>query len=76
MVRGVVAFYLDHRVLGRVAKYGTHYATEFNKNDEEHLRRATSAILRSSGRTLIPNAFCAILRKVVGVVSLVTILVP
>ncbi|KAI6158098.1 hypothetical protein BKA82DRAFT_4326253 [Pisolithus tinctorius] len=63
VVGGAVAFYLDHHVLARVAKYGTHYATEFNKNDEEHLRRATSAILRPSGRTLIPNAFCAILRK-------------
>ncbi|KIJ66157.1 hypothetical protein HYDPIDRAFT_174829 [Hydnomerulius pinastri MD-312] len=62
---GAIAFYLDHRVSARVAKftYGTRCAIEFNKNDEQHKLRAASAIPRPSGRTVIPNAFSAILNK-------------
>ncbi|KAH7883409.1 hypothetical protein F5I97DRAFT_1939180 [Phlebopus sp. FC_14] len=62
---GAIAFYLDHRVTARVAKftYGTRCAIEFNKNDEQHKLRAANAIPRPSGRTVIPNAFSAILTK-------------
>ena len=61
-----MAFYLDHRVSARVAKfaYGTRCAIEFDRNDEQHCLRAASAIPRPSGRTVIPNAFSAILHKV------------
>ena len=63
---GAVAFYLDHRVSARVSKftYGTRCAIEFNKNDEQHKLRAASAIPRPSGRMVLPNAFSAILQKV------------
>ncbi|KIK16840.1 hypothetical protein PISMIDRAFT_250101 [Pisolithus microcarpus 441] len=69
VARGAVTFYLDHRVSARVAKftYGTRCAVEFDRNDEEHLRRAGSAIPRPSGRTVIPNAFSAILHKGIAV---------
>lgn len=69
VAKGAVAFYLDHRVSARVAKftYGTRCAVAFDRNDEEHLRRASSAIPRPSGRTVIPNAFSAILCKGIAV---------
>ncbi|KIJ17542.1 hypothetical protein PAXINDRAFT_9487 [Paxillus involutus ATCC 200175] len=62
---GAIAFYLDHKVSARVAKftYGTRCAIEFNKTDEQHRLRAASAIPRPSGRTVLPNAFSAILHK-------------
>lgn len=65
VARGAVAFYLDHRVSARVAKfaYGTRCAIEFDRNDEQHRLRAATAIPRPSGRTVIPNAFSAILHK-------------
>ncbi|KIK93909.1 hypothetical protein PAXRUDRAFT_486725 [Paxillus rubicundulus Ve08.2h10] len=62
---GAIAFYLDHSVSARVAKftYGTRCAIEFNKTDEQHRIRAASAIPRPSGRIVLPNAFSAILHK-------------
>ncbi|KAI6043467.1 hypothetical protein EDC04DRAFT_3057215 [Pisolithus marmoratus] len=65
VAQGAVAFYLDHRVSARVAQvtYGTRCTVEFNRNDEEHLRRAASAFPHPSGCTVIPNAFSTILRK-------------
>ncbi|KAH7929509.1 hypothetical protein BV22DRAFT_1080676 [Leucogyrophana mollusca] len=62
---GAVAFYLDHRVNARVSRftYGTRCAIEFNKDDPQHKLRTHTAIPRPSGRTVIPNAFSAILTK-------------
>lgn len=63
---GAVAFFLDHRVSARVAKftYGTRCATQFDRNDPQHKLRASMAVPRPSGRTVLPNAFSAILTKV------------
>lgn len=62
---GAVAFFLDHRVSARVAKftYGTRCATQFDRNDPQHKLRASTAVPRPSGRTVLPNAFSAILTK-------------
>jgi hypothetical protein len=62
---GAVAFFLDHRVSARVAKftYGTRCATQFDRNDPQHKLRASMAVPRPSGRTVLPNAFSAILTK-------------
>ncbi|KAG2073742.1 hypothetical protein BDR04DRAFT_1127075 [Suillus decipiens] len=62
---GAVAFFLDHRVCARVAKftYGTRCAIQFDKNDPQHKLRASMAVPRPSGRTVLPNAFSAILTK-------------
>jgi len=62
---GAVAFFLDHRVSARVAKftYGTRCAVEFDRQNAQHKMRANYAIPRPSGRTVLPNAFSAILKK-------------
>lgn len=62
---GAVAFFLDHRVSARVAKftYGTRCATQFDRNDPQHKLRASMVVPRPSGRTVLPNAFSAILTK-------------
>ncbi|KAG2153166.1 hypothetical protein DEU56DRAFT_868614 [Suillus clintonianus] len=62
---GAVAFFLDHRVSARVAKftYGTRCATQFDRNDPQHKLRASMAVPRPSGRTVLPNAFSAVLTK-------------
>ncbi|OJA20126.1 hypothetical protein AZE42_04099 [Rhizopogon vesiculosus] len=62
---GAMAYYLDHRVSARVSKftYGTRCAVEFEKNNPQHKQRASFAIPRPSGRTVLPNAFSAILKK-------------
>ncbi|KAG1792831.1 uncharacterized protein HD556DRAFT_1432493 [Suillus plorans] len=62
---GAVAFFIDHRVSARVAKftYGTRCATQFDRNDPQHKLRASMAVPRPSGRTVLPNAFSAILTK-------------
>ncbi|KAG2129869.1 uncharacterized protein EDB93DRAFT_1095170 [Suillus bovinus] len=62
---GAVAFFLDHRVSARVAKftYGTRCATQFDRNDPQHKLRASMAVPRPSGRTVLPNAFSTILAK-------------
>lgn len=65
---GAVAFFLDHRVSARVAKftYGTRCAVEFDRQNAQHKMRANYAIPRPSGRTVLPNAFSAILKKVMS----------
>ncbi|KAG1734631.1 hypothetical protein EDB19DRAFT_1896424 [Suillus lakei] len=66
---GAVAFFLDHRVSARVSKftYGTRCATQFDRNDPQHKLRASMAVPRPSGRTVLPNAFSAILTKGIAV---------
>ncbi|KAI6046254.1 hypothetical protein EDC04DRAFT_2598079 [Pisolithus marmoratus] len=63
----------DFSSVDRTAKpkftYGTRCTVEFNRNDEEHVRRAASAFPHPSGCTVIPNAFSTILRKVGVLVS-------
>ncbi|KAJ8585540.1 hypothetical protein M405DRAFT_705987, partial [Rhizopogon salebrosus TDB-379] len=62
---GAVAYFLDHRVSARVAKftYGTRCAVEFNRDNPQHMMRASLAIPRPSGRRVLPNAFSVILEK-------------
>jgi hypothetical protein len=65
---GAVAYFLDHRVSARVAKftYGTRCAVEFNRDNPQHMMRASLAIPRPSGRRVLPNAFSVILEKVMN----------
>jgi len=62
---GAVAYLLDHRVSTRVVQftYGTRYAVEFDSSDPQHKLRASLAIPRPSGRTVLLNAFNVILKK-------------
>jgi hypothetical protein len=65
---GAVAYLLDHRVSTRVAQftYGTRYAVEFDSSNPQHKLRASLAIPRPSGRTVLLNAFNVILKKVMS----------
>ncbi|KAF9234834.1 hypothetical protein BU15DRAFT_78667 [Melanogaster broomeanus] len=55
VAEGAVAFYLDHKVSARVAKftYGTRCAIEFNRNDEQHRLRAAV----SNPTSIRPHSF-------------------
>jgi hypothetical protein len=66
---GGVSFHLDHVVSARVAKYtyGTSCVVEFEAANLQHRQRQHTVTLRPSGKLFIPNAFSAILQKVIKI---------
>jgi hypothetical protein len=63
---GGVSYFIDHYVSTRVAKYayGVNISTQYDKTNEEHLKRASSIYVDVQGDVLIPKAFDVILPMV------------
>ena len=63
---GAVSFYLDRCVAVRIATstFGIECLTSFNEEDLEHIARSDKAIIRPSGRIVLPDYFDVILKKV------------
>ena len=63
---GAVSFYLDRCVAVRIATstFGIECLTSFNEEDLEHIARSDKAIIRPSGRVVLPDYFDVILKKV------------
>ena len=63
---GAIAFYLDHVVSVRVARftYGTQCAVLYNPLDPEHVVRSGTVYTHPSGKKYLPKAFDGILVKV------------
>ena len=63
---GAVSFYLDRCVAVRIATstFGIECLTSFNEEDPEHIARSDKAIIRPSGRVVLPDYFDVILKKV------------
>jgi len=62
---GAIAFYLDHIVSVRVARwtYGTEYLMCYIPSNPQHAARSETIITFPSGRRYIPKAFRAMLEK-------------
>jgi len=62
---GAIAFYLDHIVSVRVARwtYGTEYSIRYNPSNPQHAARSAFVLTGASGQKYVPKAFCAILVK-------------
>jgi hypothetical protein len=63
---GAVAFYLDHVVSVRVARftYGTKCSVLYNPLDPQHVARSATMYTHPSGLQYVPKAFDGILVKV------------
>ena len=62
---GAIAFYCDHHVGARVAKYmyGVEFLRDFDKTDPEHRERQSRLFELPSGPKLLPDAFDCILAR-------------
>ncbi|OCH89886.1 hypothetical protein OBBRIDRAFT_755931 [Obba rivulosa] len=65
VAEGAVAFYIDHFVSARMARftYGTECTRPFNSDDLEHISRERKTYIDNDGRKKVPYAFSAILKK-------------
>jgi len=63
---GAIAFYLDHIVSVRVARwtYGTEYHICYNPSNPQHAARSETIFTFPSGTRYVPKAFRAMLEKV------------
>jgi len=62
---GAIAYYLDHVVSARVARwtYGTGCMQRYNPSDPQHAARSGTVLTDANGEKCVPNGFCAILVK-------------
>jgi len=62
---GAIAFYCDHHVGARIAKYmyGVEFLREFDSTDPEHRERQSRLFQLPSGPELLPDAFDCILAR-------------
>ncbi len=66
VAEGAASFFLQKFVSSRVAKftYGTEVSFVYDGGDPEHHARRFKLKTGPSGRTLVPEGFCAVLTKV------------
>ena len=66
VANGAVCYFLEHFVSARVMKmtYGTQACVDYDRNNAEHIARRGGCFVKPSGRTMLPDGFSSILKKV------------